>query len=789
MDNYNYLKNKNFVLTPIKPQKGSKWKDGRFDKKTVNFEVGWQKKKKIESNYLTLQNIKNNQPFYAVCTGERSKITGVDVDKNSADNQGIARAFEFEKMCEAVGTYTVKTPNGLHYYFKYDKDIESTKICGYIDIQNNGRCLFAPNMKRTDGQYDVLKEAPVLPMTPEIKGFILSKPKKIIQMCEEAATNEIPMGGPEELPVNSELSILEEVKNLLSLISPDCSYDIWIKVLAAVGNTLGADNDDVYDLANDWSAKSITYDPRSFGKIWNSLRKYQDISKGTLHYYAKEENLVQYEQMFKKTNATQQQTTESEALGRAEPSQPSQQIDINDLKTYEDIKVAFERENFKITHPVAFYHKDPDSHLDYMISTQEKLIQSYRDLRYEKQTTDAKGNVIIKKCSFINEWLDDPRKHKYKYVQFDPSYSNKNPNIFNTFHGFEAENHPEIDDELMMELVQPYIDHFDLLVGEEGRKYIFKWFANILKDPNNKSGVCLVFKSDGQGSGKSSPFEAFGKYVIGRDYYRNVSKPEHELFGRFSNALHHSLMIQVEEISGRDFHKYDTQFKDMITNSTASLEVKGVSLIEIENFARFVCTTNNDNPLVISPTDRRFCVFDVSEELIGNVAYFEKFNATLNHPSWGRAVYQYLMKEEIYDNMAIYQSKRPNGEAYDDMRKMNIPTWARYLLNKVMLCTVSFVNDSDNSGVDEPNDEPEVEPLKREIQASKMYDEYVRYCSRTKADQFTMKQTGFALKMKTVEGIKKVKSMKCNQYSIDWEEVKKWLVKKNYWDDDAIVTQ
>lgn len=181
MENYTYLKNKGLALTPVYPliYEGDRFVKGKrpkVDKPAMA--VGWTDMSVEDGDVLVMSNICQGKPFYAVRTGPQSYIIGVDTDTNIADNQGIARAIEFEEMCKATGTYTIKTPNGYHYYFKYDEEIPSTSICGYIDIQSKGKCLYAPNVKRVDGEYKVINEAPILPMTPEIKSFILNQPRQ-----------------------------------------------------------------------------------------------------------------------------------------------------------------------------------------------------------------------------------------------------------------------------------------------------------------------------------------------------------------------------------------------------------------------------------------------------------------------------------------------------------------------------------------------------------------------------------------------------------------------------------
>ena len=258
--------------------------------------------------------------------------------------------------------------------------------------------------------------------------------------------------------------------------------------------------------------------------------------------------------------------------------------------------------------------------------------------------------------------------------------------------------------------------------------------------------------------------------------------PENDLFGRFSNGLHNSLLVQLEEIKGTTFHKNAGKFRDMITNNTSRLELKGIDKIDIDNLASFVCTTNNDNPLTISATDRRFCVFNVSEEMIGNVSYFDKFTNIMKQPDWGAAMFKYLKNlPNIPKSTIEFQKTRPNGEAYEDMRKQNIPTWARFFANKIMLNQTS---DEDEKGniIEALNAETQ------EIQASILYSEYCKYCTRTRNEQSIMKQTEFSLKLKTIQGLDKNKDNQSNKYTIKFNEVKQWLILKKYWDDEAIVT-
>eukprot|EP00960_Hanusia_phi_P018907 556963-Hanusia_phi.AAC.1 len=175
MQNIEYLISKGLNLTPLYPKKVE---GDAYEKAAgVKFSREWTKQDAQVGNDASISNVKKQQPFYAVRTGEISNIIGIDIDNYKTLEGNVKGCPEFEKLCSKSNTYTVKTPSGgLHYYFKYDSDIKSTTILGYVDVQSDGKCLIAPNIKRSDGTYEVINEANILEMPADIKTFILDKP-------------------------------------------------------------------------------------------------------------------------------------------------------------------------------------------------------------------------------------------------------------------------------------------------------------------------------------------------------------------------------------------------------------------------------------------------------------------------------------------------------------------------------------------------------------------------------------------------------------------------------------
>ena len=78
---------------------------------------------------------------------------------------------------------------------------------------------------------------------------------------------------------------VDDVKDALSAISPDCGYGDWFRIAAAIYSALGDDGFDVFD---EWSRGSKTkYRGRRSCKYqWDHSKRLTKITVGTLFYYA-----------------------------------------------------------------------------------------------------------------------------------------------------------------------------------------------------------------------------------------------------------------------------------------------------------------------------------------------------------------------------------------------------------------------------------------------------------------------------------------------------------------------
>lgn len=107
----------------------------------------------------------------ALLTGKINNITVVDIDKK---DDGIKKWKVLSKLYPQIITPTVKTPTGLHLYFKYNSNIKSTSR-----LHLNGKRL----------GFDILNDSHVALVPPSIVDkkkykWIIDLDHEIIEMPE-----------------------------------------------------------------------------------------------------------------------------------------------------------------------------------------------------------------------------------------------------------------------------------------------------------------------------------------------------------------------------------------------------------------------------------------------------------------------------------------------------------------------------------------------------------------------------------------------------------------------------
>lgn len=215
------------------------------------------------------QDFKYNAPYnVAVALGEISGCFVLDVD----DIEGYQ---SLENLPPLPATFTVKTGNGQHYYFKYpDFPLKSNQgVLGEnLEIKSNGSSAHVPPSKHISGRdYVVIDESPIAEAPQWIFDTINAhNEKRESERLERQRAYDINYADKEAW---SE----DEVKSMLDEIDPNLGYYDWIQIGMALN-----EGGYPFTLWDQWSSKGASYIKSEMQHHWRSFKRGGGVTMGSL---------------------------------------------------------------------------------------------------------------------------------------------------------------------------------------------------------------------------------------------------------------------------------------------------------------------------------------------------------------------------------------------------------------------------------------------------------------------------------------------------------------------------
>lgn len=336
--------------------------------------------------------------------------------------------------------------------------------------------------------------------------------------------------------------------------------------------------------------------------------------------------------------------------------------DGENVADYRNMKKEFEKTHFKTMCPLMYVEQKADGSF-YFRDTKE-LCGAFRN-KY--------CYVLGDKVRFIDCWLDDPTIRTYDKVDFLPPPLHCPADTFNMWTGFAVER-------LNVEssgYIEPFLKHISVLTNhnEQGSKYFINWLADMFQRPGRLNGIAFAIKSE-QGAGKNIFLEGIAQ-IMGLDLYFETANPQEQLWSRFALGRKNRVLINIDETKGKDTYPMADVIKNMITSKHYNYEDKGKRPITLTNINRVIFTTNNTTAIKVEQRDRRFVVFESSNELLGNKAYFDGLGEYFDDPSNKKAVFDFLMS--IDTSKVDWIGDRPITELYKDIQNLNVSNDIKYL--------------------------------------------------------------------------------------------------------------
>jgi hypothetical protein len=150
-------------------------------------------------------------------------------------------------------------------------------------------------------------------------------------------------------------------------------------------------------------------------------------------------------------------------------------------------------------------------------------------------------------------------------------------------------------------------------------RYIVRWAAWTIQNPDKQAEVALVFRGP-KGSGKGM----FGR-ALRRAFGQNglhILSPKH-LTGDFNAHLQGCCLLFADEAFYAGDKRAEAVLKGIVTEPELTVEGKGLDVRQVANRLHIVMASNSDWVVPASHDERRYAVFDVSGNRVGNRAYFK----------------------------------------------------------------------------------------------------------------------------------------------------------------------
>jgi Family of unknown function (DUF5906) len=253
----------------------------------------------------------------------------------------------------------------------------------------------------------------------------------------------------------------------------------------------------------------------------------------------------------------------------------------------------------------AVFRKNDDGTLSFVADKQFKL-----------EVQNISVLVGSKEMPVDNYWKKSPQREEKKLV-FKPGGTTRTDE-YNLWRGFA------IEASKGWQKQRRFLRHLLEVICRRDKqkfKYLMRLLAWFVQKPDQHAEAILVLKSREQGTGKSTVgnvmLDIFGRHGF-------LADDKDRLLGRFTDYLETTSFVLAEEILFAGDRKADDKLKSMITGPVITIERKGGTIRQVPNRMKVIATTNHDHAVAAGSRERRKVVYDVSNEHVGDKAWFDR---------------------------------------------------------------------------------------------------------------------------------------------------------------------
>lgn len=246
----------------------------------------------------------------------------------------------------------------------------------------------------------------------------------------------------------------------------------------------------------------------------------------------------------------------------------------------------------------------------------------------EKSLKISLANVYVSHPSDKNKsipiypfWLKNPDRPAEKSAVFKIQ-DNVGPNEYNFYRGFG------VTRQVGRNKIRKILSHIWKIICKKDRqkfKYLIMWLGWGVQNPDCAAEVAVVIKSSKEGGGKST----LSKIMM--NIYGSHGKlidDSEQLLGKHADN-ENVLFIAVEEAFFAGDPRNADKIKSRLTAQWIVVERKYQMARQVTNRMKAILTTNHEWAIPAGEEARRWFVVEASNEMVGQLHYFEALNSDL----------------------------------------------------------------------------------------------------------------------------------------------------------------
>jgi hypothetical protein len=219
-------------------------------------------------------------------------------------------------------------------------------------------------------------------------------------------------------------------------------------------------------------------------------------------------------------------------------------------------------------------------------------------------------------------WTGHAQRHIYRGVVF--TSDDVGPDELNLFRGLGVTPKPG-KCALILAHIRDVICDGDL-VAYDAMMRLMAWQLQNIGKP---SRIVVVLKTRKQQAGKGVLLGELLTKIYGPSGF--APSATDQVFGRFNDAIRGRSYVFMDEILFAGDRKAADAVKSLSTCTIIGIETKGLPVVQCPVAVNLWLASNHDNAAHIEEGDARYWVLDVSEQRIGDDAYFAALMAEVNN--------------------------------------------------------------------------------------------------------------------------------------------------------------